>query len=480
MTHQQAPFSESDFHAGQMARLGSSRHMPKFDGHWAQELVRQLQSLLPSRMLGLKPGHMSSTAGLSDVLNCFAQTPPEESKRLFHALLFTCETVAPLDEAATTWATELTVYATVQVMNWEYWNSLPSWQGDLDFQDASVMHVPTKSSLIAALGTSLMSGDFLRLNSDAAPRGVVDLSFISLGGDPVPVLLAALYDYVYRDEEPRANPDAPLQPDSPEVAKLSVEFDLKRTRNELAAVYLLLPRMDTAVRQDVANRVALALRAKVLPGDAQHEGKLVKARSQFSVATLLETVQRIFRLLPYFVPGDVSRLSLADAPVTPAVASASAPAVAAAVTIATPSEPSPSYTWDVFMSHASEDKAAFVDGLVNCLKAAGLKVWYDKGELAGGDSLVAGIEEGLRQSRFGVVVLSPRYFAKGWPKAELEALLARDNSDQSRRLLQVWLEISLAQVQEQSLMLASAIAFQADKGVLTVAEALRTVIKSRS
>ncbi len=43
--------------------------------------------------------------------------------------------------------------------------------------------------------------------------------------------------------------------------------------------------------------------------------------------------------------------------------------------------------YDVFISHASEDKKSFVEPLANALKNTGLKVRYDRSELTLGDCL---------------------------------------------------------------------------------------------
>jgi hypothetical protein len=48
------------------------------------------------------------------------------------------------------------------------------------------------------------------------------------------------------------------------------------------------------------------------------------------------------------------------------------------------------------------------------LEEQGLDVWYDEFKLAVGDSLLKEIDRGLRSSRFGIVVLSPFFFRKGW------------------------------------------------------------------
>lgn len=75
--------------------------------------------------------------------------------------------------------------------------------------------------------------------------------------------------------------------------------------------------------------------------------------------------------------------------------------------------------WDVFISHASEDKDAIARPLAEELRRRGLRVWYDEFVLEVGDSLSEKIDEGLAASHHGVVVLSPKFFEKDWSKKEL-------------------------------------------------------------
>jgi hypothetical protein len=91
-----------------------------------------------------------------------------------------------------------------------------------------------------------------------------------------------------------------------------------------------------------------------------------------------------------------------------------------------PSNSASKARWDVFISHASEDKKDFVEPLATALKEFGLKVWYDRFTLSLGDSLSRSIDEGLVRSRFGLVVLSPSFFAKKYPEYELRGLTARE------------------------------------------------------
>lgn len=124
-------------------------------------------------------------------------------------------------------------------------------------------------------------------------------------------------------------------------------------------------------------------------------------------------------------------------------------------------------TWDVFVSHASEDKEAVAEPLADELRALGLKVWLDKTELRIGDSLRRKIDYGLAHSTFGVVILSKSFFAKGWPQYELDGIIGMSvNGDQ--RMLPIWHEISRDEIAKQSPSLVDKIA--RNTAISTVAE----------
>ena len=82
------------------------------------------------------------------------------------------------------------------------------------------------------------------------------------------------------------------------------------------------------------------------------------------------------------------------------------------------------YKYDLFISYASVDKS-FVQSLVDTLAEYGLTVWYDNGELRFGDSILRFIEDGLENSRFFLLVLSPGYFKGSWPQFETGVALSR-------------------------------------------------------
>jgi len=115
--------------------------------------------------------------------------------------------------------------------------------------------------------------------------------------------------------------------------------------------------------------------------------------------------------------------------------------------------------WDVFISHASEDKESFVRPLAIALGALGASVWFDEFSLCLGDSLARSIDRGIAKSRFGLVVLSPAFLAKPWPEYELQGLVAREIGE-DRVLLPVWHGVTRKQVLAFSPSLADKVALE--------------------
>ncbi|MBZ5506930.1 MAG: toll/interleukin-1 receptor domain-containing protein [Acidobacteriia bacterium] len=94
-------------------------------------------------------------------------------------------------------------------------------------------------------------------------------------------------------------------------------------------------------------------------------------------------------------------------------------------------------TFDVFVSHASEDKD-YVEPLVSALEKAGIRVWFDKTVLGWGDDLRSAIDRGLTNCRYGVVVFSAAFLRKKkWTEYELNALFAREEVGKNR-ILPIW------------------------------------------
>ena len=119
---------------------------------------------------------------------------------------------------------------------------------------------------------------------------------------------------------------------------------------------------------------------------------------------------------------------------------------------------SESHQYDVFISHASEDKDEVARPLYESLTRQGLKVWFDEATLTVGDSLRQKIEEGLTKSTFGVVVFSRDFFAKRWTQAELNGLYSKQMSGNKKVILPIWHNISKDEMVKEAPMMSDAVA----------------------
>lgn len=132
--------------------------------------------------------------------------------------------------------------------------------------------------------------------------------------------------------------------------------------------------------------------------------------------------------------------------------------------------------YDAFISHASEDKAKVVKPLARALTIMGFNIWYDEFELEVGDSLRQSIDQGLASSRFGIVVLSPDFFAKNWPQYELNGLTAREIEGR-KVILPIWHNVDRDDVLAYSPTLADKVALTTAKmSIKKVAELLAPVL----
>jgi len=129
--------------------------------------------------------------------------------------------------------------------------------------------------------------------------------------------------------------------------------------------------------------------------------------------------------------------------------------------------------WDVFISHASEDKRTVAEPLARLL-AKHIRVWIDAGEIRPGDSLRERIDDGLSKSRFGVVVLSKSFFSKKktWTARELNGLLTRETTENT--VIPVWHEVDGSYVAGVSPIMADRLALNTAMGLPAVA---RSIVK---
>ena len=97
--------------------------------------------------------------------------------------------------------------------------------------------------------------------------------------------------------------------------------------------------------------------------------------------------------------------------------------------------------YDVFVSyrHEGEDQR-FARDLVAALEADGYRVAIDERDFPANASFLQEMERAIRQSRFTVAVISPRYLESG--NTEEEAIITKvlDMGDRKRRLIPLVIE----------------------------------------
>jgi len=133
--------------------------------------------------------------------------------------------------------------------------------------------------------------------------------------------------------------------------------------------------------------------------------------------------------------------------------------------------------WDLFISHATEDKQDAAIPLFNALERAGMTVWFDTNELKIGDSIREKIDSGLVGCQYGVVILSPNFIAKQWPKRELNALFALEEDDRPR-ILPVWHNLDRSALVSYSPILADRLAGSTAQGFDSLARDISKVVLS--
>jgi hypothetical protein len=96
---------------------------------------------------------------------------------------------------------------------------------------------------------------------------------------------------------------------------------------------------------------------------------------------------------------------------------------------------------DIFLCHTGADKE-WVEGLAKRLESESIEgrsvsVWFDKWDIDGGGNILSKIEEGLKQSRFVGVVLSPAMTKADWPTLEWQTQVFEDPVGKRGRILPI-------------------------------------------
>lgn len=131
-----------------------------------------------------------------------------------------------------------------------------------------------------------------------------------------------------------------------------------------------------------------------------------------------------------------------------------------------------------FISHDSRDKDSLVRELALELSKLMCPVWYDEYSLKVGDSLRANIEQGLKETKKCVVILSPNFLSnEGWGKAEFDSIFTREIIEKNNVMLPIWHNVGVQEVYQYSPRLADKVGLNSSIGIPELARKLSNVIK---
>jgi hypothetical protein len=96
-----------------------------------------------------------------------------------------------------------------------------------------------------------------------------------------------------------------------------------------------------------------------------------------------------------------------------------------------------------------------------------------------GDSLSESIDKGIRDSRYGIVILSNNFFAKNWTRQELNGLQTKLVASGRKVILPVWHNISKEEIYNYSPTLADRVGIPTRKGVNHIADEILAELLGR-
>lgn len=426
--------TERDFIEHARARLCSSQDgVQPFRGGWVGALEKGLHAY------DLLKGRPPYTQG--DVVDCFCNAPKEAVEVLFMVLSDACREHPPSNEESLFWATELTCLAAARALKFETWAGFESVCDDPKNKFAYSAKVEASSHLMVAVAFSRLMGLRLVWGQQNVPDSMLDLTdCTSRSSDIKAAWITGIANQLDRMEGKPEHPDPNRVLSPEEIGALRTRFARQRIKRAFSGVYVRVPEhlMHDQV-MDQLSEVAKVLNITAVGGSREDGAGLVcEEETQMTSASLLANIKEVF-----------------DSFVRSSSKGASVDTLAPG-----------SYKYDVFLSHASEDKETLVRDLRLALSSARISVWFDAEEMGAGDRLSSSIQEGIRTSRYGLAVITEAYIQKKnrWSGGELGAFLNAEYSSEKTRLLWVRFGVTQERVAEVFPMLADKIGIDGGDG----------------
>lgn len=126
--------------------------------------------------------------------------------------------------------------------------------------------------------------------------------------------------------------------------------------------------------------------------------------------------------------------------------------------------------YDVFISHASEDKASVARPVAFELLKRGYSVFLDELVIKLGDSLSESINQGLLESRYCILILSNAFLTKNWTIAELNSIYSIQINLHQKKILPIWHNITFEDIRKNTPLLADLYAINTEIGISMIAD----------
>ncbi|MEJ6531908.1 TIR domain-containing protein [Pseudoalteromonas sp. NFXS39] len=133
--------------------------------------------------------------------------------------------------------------------------------------------------------------------------------------------------------------------------------------------------------------------------------------------------------------------------------------------------------YDIFICHASENKADVALPLHEELKERGINAFVDCFEINWGDSLVSKINIALQKSKYVIAIISEESVNKSWPMKELNAVLSSEIDSEQTKLLPLMVGDGESLLKKLPL-LADKLFVSFDNNVEEIADKVETMLNS--
>ncbi len=130
-----------------------------------------------------------------------------------------------------------------------------------------------------------------------------------------------------------------------------------------------------------------------------------------------------------------------------------------------------------FISHDSRDKDKIARVLADNLIKSRIPVWYDEYSLKVGDSLTDSINNGIKNCKKCILILSKNFLSNsGWGRSEFRSAFTKDMIRKERNLIPIWVDVTPDEVLDYHADLADTFAINWRIGVDKVCRKIEEIL----